>query len=222
MIIRSRLACTSAPARSFERPRQWWFTRSASTRFSPLAPYHARSLSRVRARERQARRGEARRRVVRAARAEPRGDALIVSRIELGRAAPSGAERDRAPGSSGAEGPAVAATRASSTTPPERVCACVRVSLRFTTSVLRSVFLFTRTLLCPAVRSRRGEPKESSVVVLGAHRQRQSTINRNHHHYCLLSSFIAVYVSCRVCTPHPSLLARARAWTTRAHEPTRI
>lgn len=63
-------------------------------------------------------------------RAEPRGDAL--SRIESGRAAPSGAERYRAPGSSGAEGPAVGRD-ASSSTPPERVCACVRVLSAYST-----------------------------------------------------------------------------------------
>lgn len=122
------------------------------------------------------------------ARAESRGDAL--SRIESGRAAPSGAERDRAPGSSGAEGPAVVATRASSTTPPKRVCACVRAL---------SAYYSLRSSSVSTVR-----PREQA-----RRRFRAPSASRR-------------YLRSRVCTPRPFRVARARAWTTRAHEPTRI
>lgn len=143
-------------------------------------------------------------RVIRAAQ-KSRGDAL--NRAEAGRAAPSGAERSRVSGSSGAEGLAVAATRASSTTSPERVCASARLySPRFP---LRDLY------------SRLSSPRTRAVISIHLYYQRLQ-----HQASTGSGSSVSVVasrlVSSRVCAPRPFRLARARAWTTRAHESTRI
>lgn len=110
-------------------------------------------------------------RVIRAAQ-KSRGDAL--NRAEAGRAAPSGAERSRAPGSSGAEGPAAAATHASSTTSPERVCASARLySLSFPLRVLYSRLSSTRTraVIYPSLLSASPASSIDRIKIVGQRRR---------------------------------------------------
>lgn len=174
-------------------PSRWWFTRSASIR----APFHlplptcALSLSRALL-ERVGRascRGAERRRA--------KSNRIESSRAERNRAVPRAeVERSRRL--------ATRASTASSSTPLERVCACVRArcvrlySLRSSSRALLlngSAFARTRVVAVAFVV----KPRLVSFF--------NKTVD---------------FVSSRVCAPYRFCWPRARAWTIRAQESTRI
>lgn len=193
------LACTSAPARSFKPVVVYSLGVNPlhSTRFTP--PRQARSLFLWRARDGalSAPRGAARRRA--------ESNRVGSSRAERCRAVPSaGVERSRRPRgwSRRARGAA------------HRRSVCVR-ACAFCPLTLLARFLLARTLL----RSIAARARGTRVVIVSA---RVVSVNVAPSSSSSLSDASApglIFLACvrRVLPDWP-----ARAWTTRAHEPTRI
>lgn len=158
------------------------------------------------------------------ARATPRGVAR--RRADSSRVGSSRAERCRAVPSAGVERSRTKASRwpRRARVALHRRSVCVRVRARL--YPLRSPLLvrLSKSRASPPARTRAEQPhtypSSSSASASPASRKRLEVIRISRigvsSPACLVSSRVCV------CAPRPFRLARARAWTTRAHEPTRI